>query len=888
MALRRRQVLGFYSAAFGTFTGVLLASGVAVAQTPDSAVPPPAAAPPAAQPPAAPAPDLPAAGPAAPAQPPAAAPAPENAAPPAEAPAPTDAAPAAPASDAAPPSTPPAAEQAASDAAAPDTTLGAVTITARHRTENLQEVPIAVTHLSARDLDAQGAVNLRQVQLQVPSLQILGFNPRNVTIQIRGLGTTAGTVNSGIEPGVGVYVNGVYYARPAIAVFDQFDVESIDVLRGPQGTLFGKNTVAGVIDIRTNEASYTPELNLELSYGNFQYTQVKFAASAPIGKTGFAVRLAGIKTDRDGTIYNTIYRDSWQDLHNQGIRGEVAYRTDDRSFKARLIADYNNQQQYSGFNVGRGALPKTRNDGSTATSRDFYDRSKDLNYTPLPFDPAARQIDLNTPFTVNMQTGGVSLQLDKTLPAAHNLTSISAYRFWNWDPSLDGDRTGRAINIASNLPTNQKQFSQELRVASGSGKTLEYTGGLYYFWQRTKEVPYNTYGADAGKWLLGPAFPDESLENWTQSGYQNAVLNSYSAFANATWHAIEKKLDVSGGLRFTYETRKGRYESFPIADNAVPLTDPVFAGLTEAQIATIASRRNSFAPTAEFDASTKGGRPSGTLNLLYRVTPDINVYGGYSRGFKSAGINMAVPVQLANGPAPKTFKPEIVDAFEIGFKTKLFDQRLLTNVAFFLSDDRGYQANQSILVDTPTGPIARSYLTNAGDVRTQGVELDLRAKPIDGLTIGGGATYNDAYFRNYKNGTCPYLQVTAANGGVCDLSGRQLTGVSKLVYNVNAEYQFPLPDTATLAYVGGNWSYRSEAYGSLNTDPYAKIPGYGIAGAYLGVRGKNGAWDLKFWGRNLFDKTYFVNASVDTATTYTYSGTLGDPRFYGTTFQLNL
>jgi len=882
MALQRRQVLGFYSAAFGTFTGVLLASAVVAAQTPDATQPP------AAQPPAPPVPPA----PAAPGQPPAGTePAPPAAAAPAP-PTPVAPAPAAPAAEtaAAPDATPPATpvEPPVANNAPIDTSLGAVTITARHRTENLQEVPIAVTHLSARDLDAQGAVNLRQVQLQVPSLQILGFNPRNVTIQIRGLGTTAGTVNSGIEPGVGVYVNGVYYARPAIAVFDQFDVESIDVLRGPQGTLFGKNTVAGVIDIRTNEASYTPELNLELSYGNFQYTQVKFAASAPLGKSGFAVRLAGIKTDRDGTIYNTIYRDGWQDLHNQGIRGEVAYRTEERSFKARLIGDYNNQQQYSGFNVGRGALPKTRNDGSTATTRDFYDRAQDLNYTPLPFDPEARQVDLNTPFTVNMQTGGVSLQLDKTLPAAHNLTSISAYRFWNWDPSLDGDRTGLAINIQSNLPTNQKQFSQELRVASGSGKTFEYTGGLYYFWQRTKEVPYNTYGSDAGKWLLGPAFPDESLNNWTQSGYQNAVLNSYSAFANGTWHAIEKKLDVSGGLRYTYETRKGRYESFPIADNATPLTDPVFAGLTEAQVAQIVSRRNSFAPTASFDASTKGGRPSGTLNLLYRVTPDVNVYGGYSRGFKSAGINMAVPVQLANGPAPKTFKPEIVDAFELGFKTKLFDRRLTTNVAFFLSDDRGYQANQNILVDTPTGPILRQYLTNAGDVRTQGVELDLRARPIDGLSIGGGATYNDAYFRNYKNGQCPYLQVTAANGGVCDLSGRQLTGVSKLVYNLNAEYQFPVANTPTLAYVGGNWSYRSEAYGSLNTDPYAKIPGYGIAGAYLGVRDKNGAWDLKFWGRNLFDKTYFVNASVDTATTYTYSGTLGDPRFYGTTFQLNL
>ncbi|MEI9939006.1 MAG: TonB-dependent receptor [Pseudomonadota bacterium] len=774
-------------------------------------------------------------------------------------------------------------------AAAPevDTKLGTVTVTARHRAENLQEVPIAVTHLTARDLDAAGAVTLRQVQERVPSLQILGFNPRNITIQIRGLGTTAGTVNSGIEPGVGVYVNGVYYARPAIAVFDQFDVESVDVLRGPQGTLFGKNTVAGVIDIQTNPASYTPEAQLELSYGNYQYSQAKFAASAPLGDSGFAVRLAGIKSDRNGTVYNTLYQDSWQDYHSQGIRGEVDYRNESRSFKARLIGDYNNQQYYSGFQVNRGVLPKTRNDGSTATSRDFYDRANDVGYTPLPIDPGARQIDLNTPYTVNMQTGGVSLQLDQKVPADHTLTSISAWRFWNWDPSLDGDRTGAAVNIQSNLPTKQQQFSQELRIASPSGKKIEYTGGAYYFWQRTHEVPFNTYGKDAAKWLLGPAFPDEALNNWTQSGLQIGVVNSISAFANGTWHATEK-LHVSAGLRYTYETRSGSFESFPIADNATPLTDPVFAGLSAAQIAQIASRRSSFAPQAAFDTTTHSGKPSGTVNALYNVTPDVNVYGGYSRGFKSAGINMSTPVQLANGPAPLTFKPEIVDAFEVGFKTKILDRRLTTNVALFLSDDRGYQANQSILVDTPTGPISRQYLTNAGNVRTQGIELDLRAKPIDGLTLGGGLTYDDAYFRTYTNGQCPYLQGTAANGGVCDLSRRQLTGVSKLVYNVSAEYEFPIGTTSTLGYVGANWSYRSAYYGALNTDPYSKVPGYGLAGAYLGVRDKNGRWDLKFWGRNLFDKLYYINASVDTATTYTYAGSLGDPRFYGATLQVNL
>ena len=877
---------------------MLLARGVAHAQAPGQAPPQPVPAPGAPAPaPAQPTPGAPTSPPpaaAAPAEPPSTPPAssaePSGGNTTAPAPAPTP-----PPEDVTPPTDPSATPpQAARAEPAPlepvevDSTLDVITVTARHRKENLQDVPIAVTAITARDLEASGNFTVRQMQQQVPSLQILGFNPRNITIQIRGLGTTSGSVNSGIEPGVGVYVNGVYFARPSAAVFDMFDIQRIDVLRGPQGTLFGKNTVAGVIDIQTNPASYTPEFLAELTYGNYNFSQVKLAASAPIGNTGFAFRIAGIKSDREGTIYNTTFKQAWQDYHNQGVRAELAYRTDDESFKARLIGDYSNQQQFQGFQVARRVLPTTRADGSVATSRGFYDRANDLGYTPLAIDPGARRVDLNTPFTVNMQTGGVSLQLDKRL-GKHTLTSISAWRFWDWNPSLDSDRTALSITTQSNLPTNQRQWSQELRIASASGRRFEYTGGLYYFWQRTKEVPYNTYGADAAKWLLGPAFPSEALNNVTQSGLQIGTMNSYSGFVNGTVHVTEQ-LDVTAGLRYTYETRAGKFRSFAL-NNAVPLTDPVFAGLTEAQINQISARRAAFAPDAAFDTTAKGGQFSGTLNALYRLTKEVNAYAGYSRGFKSAGVNMSVPVQLANGPAPLTFKPEIVNAYEIGVKTNLFDRRLTANVAFFRSDDHGYQANQSILVDTPSGPILRSYLTNAGDVRSQGVELDVRAKPIDGLWLTGGATYNDAKFLNYRNAQCPYLDTTAQNGGVCDLSGRQLTGVSKFVYNVAAEYGHNIGTVwglKTQAYVGANWNYRTGYYGTLNTDPFGRVPGYGLAGASLGFRGADGRWDLKLWGQNLFNRLYYTNASVDTATTYSSGVSLGDPRFYGMTLRIAL
>ncbi|WP_404713747.1 TonB-dependent receptor [Sphingomonas sp. MMS24-J13] len=772
-------------------------------------------------------------------------------------------------------------------AAAPADAAGVeeITVTARHRIEKLQDVPIAVTAVTARDLNASGSFSIRQIQQQVPSLQILGFNPRNVTIQIRGLGTTAGTVNSGIEPGVGVYVNGVYNARPSIAVFDVFDVASVNVLRGPQGTLFGKNSVAGVIEVNTNKASYTPEAEGELSYGNYNFSQIKLAASTPIGNSGFAIRIAGIKSDRDGTIYNTTFKDDWQDYHNEAVRGELDYRNTDESFTARLIGDFNRQHQYQGFQVKRGILPKLRNDGSVGTTRDFYDRAADAGYVPLPIDPGARTVDLNTPYTVNMNTGGVSLQLDKKLLGGHTLTSITGWRFWNWNPSLDGDGLGAAVNTRSNLPTYQRQWSEEVRLASPSGQRIEYTAGLYYFWQRNREIPYNTYGADAAKYILGPAYPSAALADFSQTGLQLAFTKSYSGFANATWHVTDR-LALTAGARYTYEKREGHYESLP--SGGVPLTDPVFASLTAAQLAAIASRRATFAPTASYDVSAKGGRVSGTINALYKLAPGINAYAGYSRGFKSAGINLVTPVQLANGPAPQTFAPEIVNAYEIGLKTDLFRNRVTFNLALFRSDDSGYQANQSVLVPTSAGFVLRQYITNAGKVRTQGIEADLRATPLPGLSLGAGATYDDGTFRSYVNGQCPYLQTTVANGGVCDLSGRRLTGVSKFVYNLSAEYEFAvgtLLGFQAKAYFGGDYSHRSSAYGTLNTDPYGLIPAYGLLNGYFGIRDADGKWDLKVWGRNLANKVYYTNTSVDSATTYSYAGSLGDPRFYGATLR---
>lgn len=755
-----------------------------------------------------------------------------------------------------------------------------IVVTARFRNESAQRVPIAITALPGERLSAQGAFNIKQVVQQLPSLNIQGFSGRNQTITIRGVGTNSGGTNDGLEQGVGIYVDGVYRPRTGSVITDLVDIESIQLLRGPQGTLFGKNTVAGALDIRTREPEFDTELRGEATYGNKDYVRVSVSANAALGDT-LAFRATYLRTSRSGLIHNTRYDEDWDNLDNHSARFDLLWKPK-ADLKLRFIADYSIQKGDVGFQSIGGVLPTTLANGTEV--RGFYRRAADVGYVPGSFDPFDRETDIDSSQRDKMPSYGFQARADwDTGP--FTLTSITAYRNWKWIPNYDGDQFGANVIVQSVVETDQQQFSQELRLTSPGGGTIDYTAGLFYFWQEADDASRQVYGRDAVGWLVtgntpsavpnrvpsgvgaGLVLPPAALEGLEAYAHVVPATKSYAAYGQATWN-LSPVFRLTGGLRYTYERKTGLYDADARGDVA-PL-----ATFALAIRPAIAARRDALAPTSTYTARRDTDNISGTLIAAYDLTDDVHSYASYSRGYKSPGINL-----VRQQPGIDIFvRSEKVDAYELGLKSRVPGGAAELNLALFWTDVANYQAN---FVNRDVAPIV-SYIANVGSLRSRGVEFDARATPLRGLSLTLAGTYDDARYRRYPNAPAQYLNSVV---GTVDLSGKRAAGTPKWSLSGTAEYVHDAGPTQI--YFGGDASYRSSFNAVVNLDPFARIPGYALFGAHLGVRAANGRWDVSAWARNLLDKDYLNTASVSSQFGVTFVS-LGEPRLFGVTLRTRL
>jgi iron complex outermembrane receptor protein len=746
---------------------------------------------------------------------------------------------------------------------------GEVTVTARYRKESAQKVPIAITALAADTLDRQGAFNIKQVVQQLPSLNIQGISGRNQTITIRGIGTNAGGTNDGLEQGVGIYVDGIYRPRTGSVITDLIDIESIQLLRGPQGTLFGKNTVAGAIDIRTREPGFEPEARAELSYGNYDYLRGYLALGAPI-TDDLAFRVSYLRTRRDGIIRNTTYREDWDQLDNHAARLDVVWNPSD-DFKLRVIADYSIQTGDMGFQSVAEVLPTVLADGREV--RGFYRRAADVGYVPIPVRPFDRKVDIDSSQYDEMPSWGISVRGDWTTPGGTTVTSLSAFRRWQWIPNYDGDQFGANVLTQSIVDTDQRQFSTELRAASPGDQVVDWTGGLYFFWQEADDLSVTGYGRDAAGWLTtpnnalptaAPALPAAALDGLFAYAHVVPRTYSYAAYGQATWN-VSPVFRLTGGLRFTYEHKTGLYDAFGGGDVAPLSSFPL------ALQPAVAARRAALTPAGSYTAERDTNNLSWNLNAAYDLTGDIHAYATYSRGYKSPGINLVAP---ANG-VDVFVRPEKVDNYEVGLKSRFLNGKAEVNLAAFWTEDDDYQAN---FINTNVTPVV-GYITNVGKLRSRGVELDARVAPVEGLTLTAAGAYTDARYVTYLNAPAPYLTNYL---GVVDLSGRRASGAPEWSLTGTAEYVYR--GAAVEAYVGGDASYRSAYFAAVNLDPFSEVPGYAIAGLHAGIRAPDGRWDLTAWVRNLTD-TDFYNTKAVNSTYGIVLAALGEPRTFGLTLR---
>ncbi|MES2760815.1 MAG: TonB-dependent receptor [Bacteroidota bacterium] len=753
----------------------------------------------------------------------------------------------------------------------PDNTLNEVqVVTSRRREETVQQVPIPITVISGAKAEDAGAFNVNRVKELAPSVQLYSSNPRNTTLNIRGLGSTYGLTNDGIDPGVGFYVDGVYYARPAATTFDFIDIERIEVLRGPQGTLFGKNTTAGAFNITTRLPTFAPEGSAEISYGNFQYVQAKATMSNGITKK-IAARISFSGTQRDGVIQNVRTNSYTNTLNNQGVRGQLLFVPIDK-LNIVLSGNYNIQRPNGYAQVVAGIVTTER-----AAYRQFDAITKDLNYTLPSSNAFDRKIDHDTPWKSYQEIGGASLNIDYKIGKG-TLTSTTAWAFWNWDPSNDRDFTGlEALRLSQN-PAKHQQWSQEIRYSGQLTSKLSTVIGVYAINQEVKISGTEESGKD--QWRFSQS---STSALWKTPGLfegygikTKAGINSSSAavFAQADWNII-KGLHILPGIRYNYDEKNADYNR------------TTYGGLETTNTQLLALKKSVYSDQA-YQKSAGNTNLSGNLTLSYNFNNRVNVFATYSTGYKPIGVNVAGLPITTSGDADldlAIIKPEEVSHYEFGIKTSPV-RRSTLNVTVYNTDIINFQTN----VQSPELGINRGYLANAEKVNVRGIEFESIIAVKNFWSLFANASYTEGKYVKFTNAPLPLEEtgktVEGKQVAFKDVSGGRLPGISDWAGALGTEFSVAanfLKNSGRF-YLASELSYRSDFSSSPTPSQYLNIDGYSVLNARIGFRTTKGI-SFIVWSRNLFDQNYYEQLLPAGGNAGQYAAVLGDQRTYGVTLR---
>lgn len=704
----------------------------------------------------------------------------------------------------------------AADAAPKSSEVAEVIVTSQRRAESLQSVPVAVSVVTGDQLANRQTFSAEQLVGQIPSLTFRkGTTNVNSALNIRGIGTIS--FSSGAEPAVSTLVDGVVLARSGQAFFDFFDVERIEVLRGPQGTLFGKNASAGVVSIITKRPSATPGGFVEGSYFQDNESRVRAGYQGALSDTVRA-GITGVYGKYDGNAKNLFTGDKVNGYERKGVRSKLEW-TPNADLTATFIADWvksedNASADIIGVTAAGNAIiaqlapvvpgPKNRN-----VNNDFAPLTRDTNW-------------------------GLSAQLDQKL-GDFTVTSITAFRGWKNVEHRDGDQTaylGRYTGTASSRDIGSLKFhqlSQELRVASPTGQFLEYVvGGFFYTTNQDNKFNRLNLSCVIG---TGLACPDGRVGTLVQSNGTarfNTKLTNYALFGQSTLNFTDHFRGIVG-LRASHD--RVAYDFGRVSD---------FAADTPGV-------RAAFASQGKVDKNGYSGR----LGVQYDLAPSITAYANYARGYKGPAINVFFNMR-AFDTIP--LSPETSNAFELGLKSKLFDNRLVLNLAAYDSKYKGFQTTSFDLV---AGSVV-SRLINAGDVSTKGAEADFTARPFADFTVTGGAAYTDAKIDKFN---C-LSSLSAAQLASCVAhNGKTLPYAPKWKANIAADYRLTLSSLPFDIGVNAAYTWQDKTQFDIDQSPLAIQKAYGIIDAGLSFIDKKDRYRLTLVGKNLSDE-YFTTIKI--------------------------
>ena len=741
--------------------------------------------------------------------------------------------------------------------------LEEVIVTAQKREQSLQDVPVAVTAFTGERLVESGIRDFFEVSNIDPAL-IVGKSQTTTTASFSIRGVFTSSQNFGLESSVGLYVDGVYRSRQSAMINNLVDLNSIEVLRGPQGTLFGRNTPAGAVSMTTRRPDFDGEGYLDLQGGDLDLLSIDGAKSFTVIEDKLTIRATGFYMERDGYI-DTVgvetgdEEDALEDRDRFGGRLQALFTPSD-DVTILVSADYSeidetcctagnwvNNLEAQQLPPGSEPVLGTDNNviaagGTVIDQDDFFD-----NRVATSFLPVSQNEDK-----------GVSVQLDWAL-SNFDFTSITAYREFDSFDRVDGDfydiDAVERINDAE-----QSQFSQEFRIAH-EGDRLSYVAGLFYFEQELDSFVRTDVGPDTGPLVGVPSFL------FPEDGYAFDIAEqdhtAYAVFGQADFNLTETLL-LTAGLRWTKEDKDMTNTHREVNPG------PGFAAFPP------------IAPRDDVDEEIDDDQVTGTAKLTWFASDDIMFYASYGTGYKAGGINTDRISPTLN----TVFDAETSEAFELGMKAEFPEQALRINVALHntITDDLQTISFQG------TG----FALQNAGKAEAMGGELDVLWQPFETTTLTLAYAHNDAEYDDFEQGDCqiatPFhtgVEDPTANGdGSCDRSGGLLSGNPENSLVTSFRQDFLLTGNIS-AFIYGEYIWQDERMTDVNNDPLKFADDYSIINARAGLIFENLDLEITAWGRNLGDEEYTNTISDGVAQPGRLIAYFNEPTTWGVSIRKN-
>jgi iron complex outermembrane receptor protein len=701
-----------------------------------------------------------------------------------------------------------------------DARLDEIVVTAQKREQKLQDVPIAVSVVSGALAESTGGFNVEGLRALVPSLNIRKTNTSlNQSVFLRGVGTINFAIAA--QPSVATVLDGVVLSSAGEAFGDLYDIERVEVLRGPQGTLFGKNASAGVVNIVSKRPGSGNAGYVDVGWYEDNEVRIKGAFDSSISENVRA-RTTVMMSEFDGYIKNVSGTSAGGDVNGydrRGVRTIWEFGSDANLWT--FTGDYRKSDDNCCVEV-IGTAPTGANAAAYAAI-----------YSGLVLaGDETRQVKQDLQMRSVEEAWGLSLQGDIETTFG-NVTTITAFRAWDATEIREGDWIDTPAPYVGNAfaqlhdygPQTTETFSQELRLASKGGEMIDYVAGLYYSKTDSKRFfQRNIFNCTASTLAVDATGqrPCRSGASTYVSTFSNATFGAdfknLAAFADGTWNVLDD-FRVIAGLRWTEDELSYYHDRVPTTFAAQPGIRTDLSG---------------------FRGSNKSDNVSGRAGVQLDVNDDIMVYASYARGYKGPAYNVFFNMTLNNTPV---IEAETADSFEAGVKSSLLDGRMLLNAAVYNATYDDFQANNFLFLN---GALITT-LTNAGEVSSKGVEVDVQVKPTDMLTLGGGISYNDAKVDNFF--TPPGQTSTVRAGTKLPLAPEwKASLVGEMAIPVG---NYTLSPNVVVA-------YQSESFSDLNEPAALRIPGYTTVDLTLALSSPDDRLRVAFVGRNLTDESYTV------------------------------